>query len=124
MTGGALHMAESYEHQLQQQIDQYRDTENMHDLPAVYHIWSSDYILPGLTKVFGVSDVNLFYVEAFVAAAKYNPGVPVFLSLGCGDGAVEIGIARTLLERGIKQFRFVCHDLSEILLSRFRATLP
>lgn len=114
----------SYEDQLQEQIEQYRDTENMHDLPAAFHLWSSNYVQPGLTKVFGVNDINKFYVEAFVVAAKHNPGAPVFLSLGCGDGAVEIGIARSLLERGITRFRFACYDLSDILLSRFRAAIP
>ncbi len=117
-------MTKSYEDQLQEQIDQYRDTENMHDLPAAFHLWSSAYVLPGLSKVFGVTDFNHFYAEAFITAAKPNPNTPVFLSLGCGDGAMEIGIARTLLERGAKQFRFVCCDLSDILLSRFRAALP
>jgi SAM-dependent methyltransferase len=117
-------VAKSYEDQLQEQIEQYRDTEDMHDLPAAFHLWSRDYVLPGLLKVFGVSDFNQFYVEAFVAAAKHNPNPPIFLSLGCGDGAVEIGIARTLLEQGVTRFRFVCYDLSDILLSRFRAALP
>lgn len=117
-------MAKSYEDQLQEQIEQYRDTEDMHDLPAAFHLWSRDYVLPGLVKVFGVSDFNQFYVEAFVTAAKHNPNAPIFLSLGCGDGAVEIGIARTLLEQGVTRFRFVCYDLSDILLSRFRAALP
>jgi len=117
-------VTKSYEDQLQEQVEQYRDTENMHDLPAVFHVWSSDYVVPGLNKIFGVGDINLFYVEAFITAARHNPGVPVFLSLGCGDGSVEIGIARTLSDRGIKQFHFICYDLSDILLSRFRAALP
>ena len=117
-------MTKSYEDQLQEQIEQYRDTENMHDLPAVFHRWSSDYVVPGLNTVFGVDGINLFYVEAFITAAEHNSSMPVFLSLGCGDGSVEIGIARVLLERGLTQFRFICYDLSDILLSRFRAALP
>ena len=117
-------MTKSYEDRLQEQTEQYRETDNIHDLPAIFHLWSSDYIRPPLNKVFGVDDINLFYVEAFIIAARHNPGVLVFLSLGCGDGTVEIGIARTLLERTITRFRFVCCDLSDILLSRFRAALP
>jgi hypothetical protein len=70
MTDGALHVTKSYEHQVQEQIDQYRDTENMHDLPAVYHLWSSDYTRPGLTRIFEVSDINPSYVEAFITAAN------------------------------------------------------
>jgi SAM-dependent methyltransferase len=114
----------SYDDRVKEQIEQYRETENIHDLPSVFHIWSNASIGPGLEELYGVKDVNSFYVEAFVTAARNNSGVPVFLSLGCGDGAVEIGIARTLLERGISEFRFICCDLSEILLSRFRAAIP
>lgn len=116
-------MAKSYEDQVLEQIEQYRDTEVMHDLPEAFHRWSADYVGPGLRAVFGVSDINGFYVEAFLVASA-GVAAPVFLSLGCGDGAVEIGIARTLVERGVGRFRFVCYDLSEILLDRFRAALP
>lgn len=96
----------------------------MHELPAAFHLWTSNHVLPGLFKIFGVKDINQFFVEAFITAAKLNPDTPVFLSLGCGDGALEIGIARTLLQQGINCFRFVCYDLSDILLSRFRSALP
>ena len=117
-------MNQTYEDQVRQQIEQYRDTENMHDLPAVFHVWSASCVLPGLKHVFGTEDINQFYVEAFIAAARSNPEPPVFLSLGCGDGAVEIGIAQTLRQRGVGRFRFVCYDLSDILLDRFRQALP
>ena len=117
-------MLKSYDDQVQEQIEQYRHTVEMHDLPRAFHLWSDCWVRPGLTEVFNVININQAYVEAFVLAAKRNPSTPVFLSLGCGDGAIEIGIARTLLERGISQFRFVCYDLSPILLSRFRAALP
>jgi SAM-dependent methyltransferase len=117
-------VTKTYDQRLQEQIDQYRDTENMQDLPAIYDPWGENYILPGLTQVFGIGDINLFFVEAFFAAAKHNADVPVFLSLGCGDGTTEIGIAKTLSERGMMRFRFVCYELSSILLSRFQAALP
>ncbi len=117
-------MNQSYEEQVKQQIEQYRDTENMHDLPAIYHVWSASYVQPALKQVFGVDDINQFYVEAFLTASRQNPAPPIFLSLGCGDGTVEIGIAQALRQRGLGQFRFVCYDLSDILLDRFREALP
>ena len=118
-----MSLVKSYGDLVQEQIEQYRDTEVMHDLPAVFHRWSADHVQPGLQAVFGVADINGFYVEAFVASAA-GVAAPVFLSLGCGDGAVEIGVAQSLLARGIGQFRFVCYDLSDILLARFRDAVP
>ncbi len=96
----------------------------MQALPPIFSQWSSTYVLPGLKHVFGVDDINHFYVEAFIAASRSNPDIPAFLSLGCGDGTVEITIAQTLLQRGVTRFRFVCYDLAEILLDRFRKALP
>ena len=117
-------MGKSYEEKIAEQIEQYRDNVDMQGLPSIFTIWSHEYIRPGLKSVFGVESINLFYVEAFLAAAANNPSPPNFLSLGCGDGGVEIEIARTLVERGLTKFRFVCLDLSDPLLSRFRAALP
>ncbi len=114
----------SYEAKLQQQIEQFRDIEEMHALPPAFHLWSGAYVGPHLAKVFGTGDVNLFYVQAFVAAARRGSGEPAFLSLGCGDGTMEIRIAETLIEQGVTSFRFVCTDLSDVLLERFRAALP
>ena len=117
-------MSKTYEQQVQEQIEQYRNTEEMHDLPPIYHLWSGAFVGPGLRDVFGVSDINALYVEAFMAAESASGAVPHYLSLGCGDGAVEIGIAQSLLERGHRDFRFVCIDLSDVLLDRFRSALP
>jgi SAM-dependent methyltransferase len=114
----------SYDDQVREQIEQYRDTKTMHDLPPAFHLWSGAHVAPGLREVFGVDDVAQFYAEAFTAAAAGAPGAPRFLSLGCGDGGVEIGVARALIDRGITEFTFVCCDLSEILLGRFRAAIP
>jgi SAM-dependent methyltransferase len=117
-------MSKSYDDQVREQIEQYRDTEDMQALPGAFHLWSPEFIIPGMESVFGVGDINSFYVEAFTAASRDNPKVPVFASMGCGDGVVEIGIARALRERGIERFRFVCYDLSDILLDRFGAGIP
>lgn len=117
-------MVKTYEEQLQEQIERYRNVENMHDLPGIFHIWSSEHVVPPMQQVFGVGDMNSFYVEAFVAATRHRTGALNFLSLGCGDGAVEIGIAQSLMQRGITDFNFVGYDLSHVLLDRFRASLP
>ena len=45
------------------------------------------------------------------------------LSIGCGDGSVEVDLAQNLLKKGIRDFRIVGADLSPILLEHFRANI-
>ena len=98
---------------------------DMRDPAPIYHTWSDAYCWPGIQEVFDVLDMNSFFVEAFIAGSQTHAGRrPAYLSLECGDGAVEIGIAKTLVERGITHFRFVACDRSETQLARFRAAIP
>ncbi len=117
-------MEKTYEERILAQKDQYKDTVDIHALPEIFHIWSHDYVGPGLRQVFEVNSVTQFYVEAFLAASSAGKGRRNFLSLGCGDGTVEIEIARALHERGLHEFQFVCLDLSEDLLNRFTQSIP
>lgn len=50
-------------------------------------------------------------------------GVGRILSVGCGDGSVEIGVAKELLTRDVTNFEFICADLSPILLDRLRESV-
>lgn len=107
----------NYEKQVFQQIQQYAQTINMHDLPDIFHVWSHNFVLPGIQDVFGVNSVNDFYVSAFLDSLGEQSSGEI-LSIGCGDGSVEIDIAKALLATGVKQFNILGADLSPILLSR------
>jgi hypothetical protein len=89
----------SYEDRVREQITQYKEDRNIHALPDVFHVWSGDYIRPGIAKVFGVGSITEFYVDAFVRVLSGKDSEPVYLSLGCGDGVQEIEIAKGLQER-------------------------
>ncbi len=106
----------SYEERVQAQIEQYANTINMHELPDIFHFWSHNYIAPGLKHVFGTSNIDDAYARAFVEASHHNKNVSRILSVGCGDGSVEIRVAQNLLGRGLTNFQFVCADISPILL--------
>lgn len=122
----------SYQDRIASQIAQYAETVNMHDLPEIFHVWSNVHILPGLKEVFGTDSVNDFYARAFIESRdatrpqkqfgrRVEPGR--ILSIGCGDGGVEIAVSKILIEKGIKDFQFVCADLSPILLGHLKAAV-
>jgi 2-polyprenyl-3-methyl-5-hydroxy-6-metoxy-1,4-benzoquinol methylase len=109
--------AELYERKVQQQINQYA-TEPIHDLPDIFHVWSQNFIGPGLDDVFGVGNVNEFYVEAVRESSADFSAPCRILSVGCGDGEVEVLLANSLQDRGA-DFRLEGVDLSPLLIERF-----
>lgn len=114
----------SYQERIEAQIKQYADTIDMHDLPQIFHVWSHHYLAPGMKHVFGTASIDEAYALAYIEArrAPSNDRGRI-LSVGCGDGEVELRVAKILLERGLDDFTFVCADLSPILLGRLRAAV-
>lgn len=113
----------SYDDRIRAQIAQYAETINMHDLPDIFHIWSHDYIRPGLKNVFGTASIDEAYALAFMEATQHADRSGNILSVGCGDGNVEIRVARELLRHGVTEFTFTCADLSPILLGHLRSSV-
>ena len=112
---------DSYQEKVKQQIEQYAE-EEIHDLPAIFHVWSHHFLGPGFTEVYGVATINDFYVKAAAEATKDFSKPCRILSVGCGDGTVEIELAKSLRERGV-DFRLEGADLSPLLIERFQQTV-
>jgi SAM-dependent methyltransferase len=108
----------SYAQRVAQQIQQYRAPQDVHALPDIYHYWSDRYLRPRFLEVLGVDGVEAFFAQAF--AEVLVPGREArFLSVGCGDCSVEIGVAREVLRRAPgARFVLECIDLSPVLLER------
>lgn len=107
-----------YADRVRAQIDQYAETVNMHDLPDIFHFWSHNYILPAMGEVFGSNRVIDVYLSACLLVPR--DGTLSILSIGCGDGSVEVELAQELLKSGIDDFMIIGADLSPILLDHFR----
>lgn len=108
----------TYETKVQQQIDQYRHVENMHDLPDVFHYWSNKYLRPKLNAILGIDTIPGFYAEYFRRATLGHAGPYRFASLGAGDCSLEIEVAKALVAGGLRDFTLDCLELSPVLLER------
>lgn len=108
----------TYESRIQSQIEQYREVQNIHDLPDIFHYWSNKVLRPRLNDVFGVESIADFYAVPFAEAARQAGGSARFLSIGAGDCSVEISVAKRLLALGLREFRLTCLELSPHLLQR------
>ena len=104
-----------YAKRVAQQIEQFADIVEMHDLPAIFHVWSHEFVRVGLHDVFGVESVTDFYVSAYRDAVA-NSCRGIVFSIGCGDGSIEIDLAKALLKAGVSNFKIIGADLSPILI--------
>src|SRR5205085_10253982 len=68
-------------------------------------------------SVFGTSDTAEFYA-GFILESFEHTGVRRVLSVGAGDGSIEIGVANALRARGATGFRIDCLELSPVLVER------
>ena len=111
-----------YADKVNEQIAQYAEMLDLQQLPSTFHYWAAHHLTPGFQHVFGPVDMFDFYAEPFFESAGKSVR-PRFLSIGCGDGVVEIQVAQKLLAKGLSDFEFVCADLSPVLLERFAAAV-
>lgn len=114
--------SESYASKVRQQIEQYI-TESIHDLPDIFHVWSHHFIRPGMIEVFDAETINNVYFKAAEEATAGFTRPCRILSIGCGDGEVEIELAKSLRAHGVEEFRLEAVDLSPVLIERLQRSV-
>lgn len=107
-----------YEEDLVAQIDQYKNVENIHELPEIFHYWSNKHLLGKLQAIFDVSTVVDFYAKPIGDLLQKSRKNENLLSLGSGDSSMEVEIAKRLLEKGHKNFKLSCLEVAPNLIER------
>ena len=109
-----------YEKRRQNEIDNYRNVTNVHDLPEIYHYWSGRYLKPKFEAV-GYADLNDFYLQQIAAAGDREASERIaILSVGSGNCDAEVDLAQRLLADGVREFTLACLDLNPAMLERGR----
>jgi SAM-dependent methyltransferase len=100
------------------EIDCYRAVENVADLPAIYGFWSMRYVHPKL-QALGVDSLDQFYLEPVVDRCRAEPRrLTQVLSLGSGNGELEVGLARSAVEQGCRNLRVTCLEINPDMRDR------
>lgn len=94
----------------------YAEVTEVHDLPAIFHYWSNRYLLPKC-QTFGFSTPAEFFENELLKVLK-SPGPHRFVSIGSGNGDLEVALAAALVARGHHDFTLECVDLNEAMLQR------
>ena len=106
-----------YSERLEQERARFDADLCVHDLPDIFHYWANKYPRATL-NTHGYDNI----VDFFVLETDRWAGMPRrplrAVSVGAGDCAHEIDVAKGLLARGVEDFSILCLDISEGALGR------
>jgi SAM-dependent methyltransferase len=108
-----------YDELISRQIDQYKETEVMHDLPPIYDYVARKYTAERSAEVTGCFGLIELYGKYFIKSL-HESGSNFLISVGSGDCWLEIEIVKYLLSKNETGFFFVCLELSPILIEKAR----
>ena len=107
-----------YRKRVKHQIGQFANKAVLKKLPPVYRYWTQKYLVPKIVEVFGVRSIIHVYRDAFAGALKSQGDGGKILSIGSGDGIIEVAIANELIKSGVTNFTILVTELSDIRLER------
>jgi SAM-dependent methyltransferase len=113
-------MSQAHEDRVAREIANYQDTLDIHALPDIFHYWSNKYLAPALVEVFGSGDLTAIFASELADSAE-RTSTPAIVSVGAGDGSVEIGLASWMRANGRGPFHFDLLELSPFLIERGQA---
>jgi 2-polyprenyl-3-methyl-5-hydroxy-6-metoxy-1,4-benzoquinol methylase len=96
----------------------YRECEVVHDLPPIFHYWSNKHLLPVL-QGFGITNPEQFFLSySRRQCEQLNGKLTRMVSIGCGNGDMEVRIASELVRSNIRNFVIECLDINRTMLKR------
>ncbi len=108
----------TYASRIETEVARYRDDENVHDLPAIYHYWSGRHVDPLLAEL-GYESLQTFFVDPILERGRALDGKPVrVVSLGSGNGDLELALAERLRSDGLHEFSITRLELNDSMRAR------
>lgn len=115
---GAADADPAYQARLEQEIRNFQDVENVHELPEIFHYWSNTHLLPEQQK-FGISSPNHFFLHQLERVCAGGEEARI-VSIGAGNCDLEAWLACELLQAGHEHFSIECVDINPGMLERGR----
>jgi len=92
---------------------------NVHELPEIFHYWSNKYLLPK-EQLLGFNNPDDFfykYCKDYCLQLTDTPQIKI-ISIGSGNGELEVNIALNLVNSGITNFIVECMDINAKMHAR------
>lgn len=117
---GGDSIEQQYGHRLKQEIANFRNVTNVHDLPAIFHYWAAKFLRPKCQEL-DIPGVTELFVRYANAACQVDPTQTChFASLGAGNCETEVAIVEQLLASNVRNFVLECIDVNPHMLVRGR----
>ncbi|WP_223786853.1 class I SAM-dependent methyltransferase [Marinicella meishanensis] len=109
----------TYQDRIDNEINFYKDCEQVHQLPDIFHYWSNRYLLPKF-QPHGFNSPDDFFIQQVLQHLSQHPTQDPFqlLSIGAGNGESELLLADALVKQGIRHFTITCLDINPHMLQR------
>jgi SAM-dependent methyltransferase len=118
MQDSLLNNPDHYNELIARQVEQYKETEIMHDLPPIFHHMSRLTSFKA-AEVTQKPDLISFYAEYFKQSLAESDS-NYLVSIGAGDCSMEIKIVERLIAEKVTGFFFICLELSPVLIEKAR----
>jgi SAM-dependent methyltransferase len=107
-----------YEARVAAELRTFAEQEIVHDLPSIHHFWTHRFLTPLLTEV-GVRNVDsLWRSEVAEQCRRRAPERARLVSLGAGNGELELALAEGLMRDGVENLELVLLELNSDMLER------
>lgn len=111
--------AADYERRVAAELAFFEDMAQVHALPGIFHYWSHTHLLPRFAAHGYLHPVDFFAREFERQRARLGRPLRA-ISVGAGNGEIELDIARLLRQRGIDGVQIECLDINPAMLARCR----
>lgn len=92
----------------------------VHDLPAIHHYWTERYAVPLFLEV-GIAGIDALWEDHIAEQCRRcSPRPARWVSLGAGNGELELPLMARLAERGLTNLELVLLELNSAMLDRAR----
>lgn len=111
----------AYRWRVRRELGNFAACEAVHELPAIFHYWSNRYLRPKLEQ-HGFDHPDAFFLlHADRCLASAGDAPARIVSVGAGNCDMEVRLARSLVDRGRRDFVLDCIDVNATMLERGRA---
>jgi SAM-dependent methyltransferase len=93
----------------------------VHDLPDIHDYWAHRYVMPLLSEV-GVTGINDLWRDELAAQCRRRaPESATLVSIGAGNGDLELSLAGALAAEGLENLEIVLLELNTDMIDRAMA---
>lgn len=109
----------NYETKRQSEIHRYAADLHVHDLPAIHHVVNEASLSQWLKELTGESDIRDWWAKEISEMLKSRAGNVRVLSIGCGNGDVELDVLARVYEP--ERVQLLGLDLNPTMIERANA---